>query len=63
MAANLRKSSAVQGRLAAPWSDAMKAACERAGSGLDGRELAIDLKNVTTISQEGENLLLELMHG
>jgi len=51
----------VEGRLVAPWSDELKAACERAGSGLDGRELVIDLKNVTTISQEGENLLLELM--
>ena len=51
----------VEGRLVAPWSDELKAACERAGAGLDGRELAIDLKNVTTISQEGENLLLELM--
>ncbi len=51
----------VEGRLVAPWSDELKAACERAGSGLDDRELVIDLKNVTTISQQGENLLLELM--
>jgi anti-anti-sigma regulatory factor len=51
----------VEGRLVAPWSEELKAACERAALGLDGRELAIDLKNVTTISQEGENLLLELM--
>jgi len=51
----------VEGRLVAPWSDELKGACERAGTGLDGRELVIDLKNLTTISQEGENLLLELM--
>jgi anti-anti-sigma regulatory factor len=51
----------VEGRLAAPWSDELKAACEKAGSGLNGRELIIDLKSLTTISQEGENLLLELM--
>jgi len=51
----------VEGKLVAPWSDELKAACERAGSGLDGRELVIDLKNVTPISQQGENLLLELM--
>jgi len=51
----------VEGRLAAPWSDELKAACERAALGLDGRELVIDLKNVTTISQQGEDLLLELM--
>jgi len=51
----------VEGRFVAPWCDELKAACERAALGLDGRELVIDLKNVTTISQEGENLLLELM--
>ena len=51
----------VEGRLVAPWSDELKAACEKAGSGLGGRELVIDLKNLTTIGQEGENLLLELM--
>ena len=51
----------VEGRLVAPWTAELKAACERAGSGLDGRELVIDLKNLTTISQQGENLLLELM--
>jgi len=51
----------VEGKLVPPWSDELNAACERAGSGLDGRELVIDLKNLTTISQQGENLLLELM--
>ena len=51
----------VEGKLVAPWSDELKAACERAGSGLEGRELVIDLKTLTTISQQGENLLLELM--
>src|SRR5215472_8318544 len=51
----------VEGRLVAPWSDELKAAYQWARSGLDGRELAIDLKNVTTISQQGETLLLELM--
>ena len=51
----------VEGRLVAPWSDELKAACEGAETGLDGRELVIDLKNLTTISQEGETLLQELM--
>jgi anti-anti-sigma regulatory factor len=51
----------VEGKLVAPWSDELQAACERARAGLNGRELVIDLKNVTTISQQGENLLLELM--
>jgi anti-anti-sigma regulatory factor len=51
----------VEGGLVAPWSDELKAACDGAGSGLNGRELVIDLKNLTTISQQGEYLLLELM--
>ena len=51
----------VEGKLVVPWSDELKAACERAGSGLNGRELVIDLKSLTTISQQGEDLLLELM--
>jgi anti-anti-sigma regulatory factor len=51
----------VEGRLVPPWSDELKAAGERAASGLDGRELVIDLQNLTTISRQGENVLLELM--
>jgi anti-anti-sigma regulatory factor len=51
----------VEGRLVAPWSDELKAFSERAGSGLGGRELVIDLTNLTTISQQGEDVLLELM--
>ena len=51
----------VEGRLVPPWSAELEAACERAGSGLYGRELVVDLKSLTTISQQGENLLLELM--
>ena len=51
----------VEGKLVAPWSDELKATCERAGSGLNGRELVIDLKSLTTISEAGENALVELM--
>jgi anti-anti-sigma regulatory factor len=50
----------VEGRLVAPWCAELKTACQQARSGLDDRELAIDLKNLTTISQQGEDLLLEL---
>ena len=51
----------VEGKLLAPWCDELKAACERARSGLNGRELVIDLKSLTTISEAGENALVELM--
>ena len=51
-----RKKKAAQaggrGRLVAPWSDELKAACEKAGSGLGGRELVTDLKSLTTIGQK-----------
>ena len=51
----------VEGKLVAPWCDELRTACESAGSRLDSRELVVDLTNVTTISRQGENLLLELM--
>ena len=51
----------LEGKLVAPWADELKATCERATAELGGRELVIDLKHLTTISQQGENLLLELM--
>lgn len=50
------------GKLVAPWAGELKSACEKARTGLRGRELVVDLKNVTSISQEGENILLELIH-
>jgi hypothetical protein len=37
-------------------------ACNRARADLDGRDFVVDVKNLTAISQEGENLLLELMN-
>ena len=52
---------ALEGRLAAPWTEVLKTACQKANTDLEGRELVIDLINVTSISQPGENLLLELM--
>ena len=51
----------LEGRLAAPWTEELKTACQKATAELEGRELVVDLINLTTISQEGENLLLELM--
>ena len=51
----------VEGKLIAPWTAELKAACDRARADLDGREFVVDAKQLTAISQEGENLLLELM--
>ena len=52
----------LEGKLIAPWATELKSACEKARENLQGRELVVDLKNVTNIDQEGENLLAALMN-
>ena len=52
----------VEGKLAGPWAAELRSACKDAETGLRDRELIVEMKHVTTISQEGENLLLELMN-
>jgi hypothetical protein len=52
----------VEEKLLAPWVAELRIAYEKARSNLQNRELIIDLKNVTGISPEGENALLELMN-
>jgi hypothetical protein len=51
----------VEGKLVAPWVDEFTAACERAKADLHGRELLLDLRNVSAINQEAENALLHLI--
>lgn len=52
----------VEGKLVAPWAAELKSACDRARTDLNDRELVIDMRNLTVISQEGENILLELIN-
>jgi hypothetical protein len=52
----------LEGKLIAPWTTELRTACEKARADLRDRELVVDMNNVTTISQEGENVLLELMN-
>jgi hypothetical protein len=52
----------LEGKLTSPWAGELKGACERARADLRGRELIVDMKNLVAISQEGENVLLELMN-
>jgi hypothetical protein len=47
-----------EGGLLAPWVTELRTACEKSRANLQNRELVIDLKNLTAISQEGENVLL-----
>lgn len=51
----------LEGELIAPSIVEFRNACKRAKEDPKHRELVVQIKNLTTISQEGENLLLDLM--
>jgi hypothetical protein len=51
----------LEGSLRAPWIDELSRAWTSAHADLQNRKLIVDLKNVTAISQDGENALLRLM--
>jgi hypothetical protein len=53
----------VEGRLIAPWAAELRNTCEEAKADLLGRDLVIEMKHLTTISQEGEDVILALIHG
>jgi hypothetical protein len=52
----------VEGMLIAPWSAELISTCEKAREGLNGRELLVELVNLTAVNREGENVLLALMN-
>ena len=56
-----RRRLVVEGRLVAPWTAELASACQAAKSDLQNRKLVVDLRNLTAISPEGEDLLLQLM--
>jgi len=51
----------LEGKLIAPWVAELRTAWQAANGQVGGPALVVDLRNVTVISQEGENALLELM--
>jgi hypothetical protein len=51
----------LEGKLVAPWVAELRTAWQAANGQVGGPALVVDLRNVTVISQEGENALLELM--
>ena len=51
----------VEGKLIAPWAAELKSACEEARADLRDRELVIEMKQITMISEEGENVILGLI--
>ena len=52
----------VEGKLIAPWTAEFKHVCDHASENLEDRQLVIDMKNVTAISDEGGNVLFPLMN-
>jgi hypothetical protein len=53
----------LEGKLIAPWLAELRAAWKVANEELAGRALVLDLRNITAISQEGENAISEFMRG
>jgi hypothetical protein len=51
----------VEGKLIPPWTTELRTAYDNAKIDLNGRELVVDLKNLTTFSQAGEDLVTELI--
>ena len=51
----------LEGKLIAPWVAELRTAWHAANGKIGAPALVVDLRNVTAISQEGENALLELM--
>jgi hypothetical protein len=51
----------VEGKLIAPWAAELRNSCQQASTDLRGRELVVEMKHITRISQEGENVILELI--
>jgi hypothetical protein len=52
----------VEGRLIAPWAAELATAYQTAKVDLQDRELIVDLRNLTAISSEGEEVLLQPMN-
>jgi hypothetical protein len=56
-----RRRIVVEGALVAPWADELVPVCEKAKADLQEGELIVDLKGVTAISRDGEEVLIQLV--
>lgn len=56
-----RRRLVLEGKLVGPWAAELRRECREAAADLRGRHIVIELRNVTHISEDGENVLLELM--
>jgi anti-anti-sigma regulatory factor len=51
----------VEGRLSGPWVAELRTTSTNAKRHLEGRRLVVDLSNLTVISREGEDAIVDLM--
>ena len=51
----------IEGKLIGPWAAELARVRRQATADLNGRALIIDVKGLTAITEDGENVLLELM--
>lgn len=56
-----RRQLVLEGKLIEPWTDELKNVCKSNDSESGHRELVVDVRGLTVISQEGEDVLLALM--
>jgi hypothetical protein len=52
----------VEGKFIAPWAAELRNACQEASADLRNRELVIEMKHVTTIGQEAQNVIVDLLN-
>jgi hypothetical protein len=57
-----RRRLIVEGKLIAPWAAELRNACQQASLDLRGRALIVEMKHITRISQEGENVVLDVIN-
>jgi len=56
-----RRRLVIEGKLVDPWASELTTVWQQATVDLNGRELVVDVKALTAITQDGENVLLGLM--
>jgi len=56
-----RRQVVLEGKLVAPWTDEVRSICQAAICDLDHRDFVIDLRGITVISRDGEEVLLAFM--
>lgn len=56
-----RRRLLIEGKLIGPWATELANVWRQATADLNGRALIIDVKGLTALTEDGENVLLELM--